>query len=106
VVHQPQVDLARKVGLLDALQEVAMQEPSPEFLAAPYRDALQNAAALRAAMKLRPRALETLYGIVTDLYVDRHKFDGHRVKHRIPQLMRLLDAYDFDSVVAFLNASP
>lgn len=30
--------------------------------------------------KNRPRALEMLYGLVTDLFVDKHKFKGHNVR--------------------------
>jgi hypothetical protein len=31
-------------------------------------------------MKTQPKALEMLFGLVTDLFVDRHKFKGHSVR--------------------------
>lgn len=30
-------------------------------------------------MKTQPKALEMLFGLVTDLFVDKHKFKGHSV---------------------------
>lgn len=78
-------------------------------------------------MKTQPKALEMLFGLVTDLFVDRHKFKGHsvrvvwiaallgwvrcacvcvQVQHMIPHLMGLLQSYDFDTIVAFFMAPP
>ena len=31
-------------------------------------------------MKTQPKALEMLFGLVTDLFVDKHKFKGHNVR--------------------------
>ena len=94
--------------------------------------------------KNRPRALEMLYGLVTDLFVDKHKFKGHNVRgtthfaidcarqgiggdavvtyscclarhtpllhtlvqqvqHKIPQLLELLERYDFETIVRYFN---
>jgi hypothetical protein len=53
--------------------------------------------------KERPRALEHVGGIVTDLYVDWHKLQGRDVKHNIPELQRLLSNYDQQAVAAFFD---
>ena len=45
-----------------------------------YLDILENADQLRKDFENQPRALEHLSGIVTDLYVDNHKFKGHNVR--------------------------
>ncbi len=56
--------------------------------------------------KNQPRALEMLFGLVTDLFVDKHKFKGHNVQHLLPQLVMLLQRYDFDAVLSFIMAPP
>lgn len=48
--------------------------------------------------------LERLYGIVTDLYIDRHKFLGLSMKHRIPQLLQLLADYNSANLLAFFRS--
>ena len=48
--------------------------------------------------------MQTLYGIVTDLYVDLHKFKGHNVKHKLPVLMQLLESYNYDRLIYFFQA--
>ncbi|CAM9416746.1 unnamed protein product [Heterosigma akashiwo] len=80
-----------------------MQEADRAWLFPEYADVLRNAEALRAEFKDRPRALEFLSGIITDLFVDQHKFKGHDVKHKIPDLHAVLRDYDYDTLLAFFN---
>jgi Bardet-Biedl syndrome 7 protein len=68
-----------------------------------YKQTLTNADALKKEFENQPRALEYLSGIVTDLYVDNHKFKGHNVTHKIPELLQLLQNYDYDAVVRFFS---
>jgi len=98
-----QLKLARQVELIDAIKEVHMQEADRAWLFPEYADVLRNAEALRAEFKDRPRALEFLSGIITDLFVDQHKFKGHDVKHKIPDLHAVLRDYDYDTLLAFFN---
>ena len=51
-----------------------------------------------------PAAPYVLAVPVTDLFVDRYKFKGADVKHKIPELQQLLCAYDFDRLVEFFSA--
>uniref|UniRef100_A0A7S1C5K1 Bardet-Biedl syndrome 7 protein homolog n=1 Tax=Bicosoecida sp. CB-2014 TaxID=1486930 RepID=A0A7S1C5K1_9STRA len=97
------LSLARKVELVEALREIKLADAEMTFLAPEYREVLENTEKIQREFKNRPRALEMLYGLVTDLFVDRHKFKGHSVQHKIPQLMALLERYDFDEVVAYFN---
>ena len=45
--------------------------------------------------------LERMYGVVTDLYIDKFKLNGHNAKSRVPQLMAILDNYSLPSLLAF-----
>ena len=42
--------------------------------------------------------------MITDLYIDKHKYNGINVKSRVPQLMEVLDRQDFDLLVDFFQA--
>lgn len=97
------LSLARKVEIVEALREIRLADGEMTFLAPEYREVLENTEKIKREFKNRPRALEMLYGLVTDAFVDRHKFKGHSVQHKIPQLMTLLERYNFDEVVAYFN---
>ena len=99
-----QLSLSQKAELIAALKEIKMQENETSYLAPEYLDVINNAERIEKEFKDRPRALQTLFGIVTDLYVDMHKFQGHDVKSKIPSLMKLLQSYDYDKVIGFFNA--
>jgi Bardet-Biedl syndrome 7 protein len=130
-----QLDLAARVNLIDAVQEIALAELSAAsgasaaaagggrrgghvdaqaaadacpWLAPELKDVLVNAEKLRAECKERPRALQYICGILTDLFVDWHRFrgsgvasDGGDVRHRIPELHRfLIEEYSFEGLLA------
>ena len=44
-------------------------------------------------------------GIVTDLFIDFYKFKGQNVKDKVPELLSVVENYDFDTLLAFF-ASP
>ena len=56
-----------------------------------YRGILDNAKRIQDEFKDRPRALAYICGIVTDLYVDWHKYNGRDLKHKIPELEQFLE---------------
>jgi hypothetical protein len=41
--------------------------------------------------------------VVTDLFVDLHKFRGDDVRHQIPQLQRLVMDYDKEGLLNFFG---
>jgi hypothetical protein len=43
-------------------------------------------------------------GMITDLYIDKHKYNGVNVKNRVPLLMEVLDKQDFDALVDFFQS--
>jgi hypothetical protein len=55
-------------------------------------------------VKLAPRHLDFLKGIVTDLYADKHKLRGRRViEKRVEMLAALLRDYSFPALVTFFK---
>jgi len=98
-----QLLLAKKMQLLPALQDLATHEGNSSFLAPEYQDILKNADELKEQHKKQPARLERLYGMITDLYIDKFKFKGVNVKARVPQLLRTLDNYDINSLLEFFQ---
>ena len=98
-----QLLLAKRVQLIDGLKELQMYENDTSFLTDEYREILENADALQEEFKKQPCHLERLYGMVTDLYIDRHKFKGHNVKNKVSQLINILDNYELNTLIAFFQ---
>mmetsp|Transcript_40095 Transcript_40095/g.99095 ORF Transcript_40095/g.99095 Transcript_40095/m.99095 type:complete len:815 (-) Transcript_40095:119-2563(-) len=99
-----QSSLAHRVALIDTLKEVEQQESDISFLDPAYVDIVHNAATIRAEFAQMPRQLDYLVGIVIDLYVDKNKFRGVNVQHRLGQLDRLLRTeYSLDAVLQFFR---
>eukprot|EP01035_Chromulina_nebulosa_P027911 gene27911-36771_t len=72
-----QLSLTRKMQLVDAVQEITMQEAGDTpWLSAEYADVLTHQETIRQEFKNRDKSLEYLSGIVTDLYVDWNKLQG------------------------------
>ena len=53
-----------------------------------------NEEQIKRELKEQPGRLQFLYGIVTDLFLDKFKFKGQNVSAQAPQLQRLL-AHDY-----------
>jgi Bardet-Biedl syndrome 7 protein len=54
------------------------------------------------------RNIHTFYiitGMITDLFIDQHKFKGQNVKSRVPQLLDILDKYDLEALIDFFMAN-
>ena len=69
--------------------------------------ALADAApALNEAYKQHPCHLQRLYGLVTDLYIDKFKFKGLNVKNRVPQLIDELNHYHLPALEQFFETAP
>ncbi|XP_014678211.1 PREDICTED: Bardet-Biedl syndrome 7 protein homolog [Priapulus caudatus] len=101
-----QLALAKKVRLVEALRELAAHDADADaYLAAEYRAILRDDDALRREFREQPCQLERLYGMVTDLFIDRHKFRGADVKARVPQLLELLDNYELQPLIAFFKSA-
>lgn len=75
------------------------------FMSPEYRQILEDADALQSEYKRQPCHLERLYGMITDLYIDKFKFKGHNVKGKVPALLEVLDNYDLQSLVQFFESA-
>ncbi|XP_077433845.1 BBSome complex member BBS7 isoform X1 [Vanacampus margaritifer] len=98
-----QLVLARKVQLIDALKELQLHEGNADFLISEYRSILDESASLLEEYKRQPAHLERLYGMITDLFIDKFKFKGQNVKAKVSSLLEILDSYDLNSLLDFFN---
>ncbi|KAF6035121.1 BBS7 [Bugula neritina] len=97
-----QLLLAKKVQLIDALKELQANEDSNlDFMSPEYRQILENAEQLQLEYKKQPCHLERLYGMITDLFIDKFKFKGVNVKSKVPQLLEILDNYNMENLKHF-----
>ncbi|XP_030335196.1 Bardet-Biedl syndrome 7 protein [Strigops habroptila] len=97
--------LAKKVHLIDALRELQVHEGNVDFLLPKYRSILEEADQLLEEYKRQPAHLERLYGMITDLFIDKFKFKGTNVKSKVPLLLEMLDGCDQDGLIAFFDAA-
>ncbi|XP_070273011.1 BBSome complex member BBS7 [Myotis yumanensis] len=100
-----QLLLAKKVQLIDALKELQVHEGNTDFLIPEYRCILEEAERLQEEYKRQPAHLERLYGMITDLFIDKFKFKGTNVKTKVPLLLEILDSYDQNTLIAFFDAA-
>ncbi|XP_076807399.1 BBSome complex member BBS7-like isoform X2 [Clavelina lepadiformis] len=98
-----QLMLAKKVQLLDALQELRVHEGNLDFLAPEYQSILLDAEEIKREFQKQPARLERLYGMITDLYIDKYKFKGVNVKQKVPQLLETLDSYELPALIEFFQ---
>ena len=42
-------------------------------------------------------------GMITDLFIDQHKFKGQNVKSKVPQLLDILDKYSLPALTSFFQ---
>jgi Bardet-Biedl syndrome 7 protein len=82
--------------------EVEEDEECEEVLSQQYKDLLNNKAKVEELYKRgEPSQLNRIYGIITDLYIDKFKFKGANMKARIPKLIELFENYNFDEIVQY-----
>ncbi|KAF6035090.1 BBS7 [Bugula neritina] len=90
--------------LLLAKKELQANEDSNlDFMSPEYRQILENAEQLQLEYKKQPCHLERLYGMITDLFIDKFKFKGVNVKSKVPQLLEILDNYNMENLKTFFE---
>lgn len=101
---RPELDhhfsLAKKHTLIDALKEIEMYEENIDFLADELKEILKDQEQIKKEVKVAPRHLDFLKGIVTDLFVDKHKLRGQRMEKKMPMLLEHLNDYNFEALVS------
>ena len=89
-----QFQLNSRFKLLGALEEITNGQSDHSYLEEQYREILEKKQELAQEVKESPKQLEALFGVITDLFVDKHMFDGRRLQHLLPDLTNLLQRYD------------
>nr|CAD7452511.1 unnamed protein product [Timema tahoe] len=102
---EAQLELAKKITLLEALKELEAHEGGSSCLIPEYKDILEKEKLLQAEYKKQPAHLDRLYGMITDMYIDKHKFKGANVKGKVPQLLEVLDKYELNKLLNFFDQS-
>lgn len=46
-----------------------------------------------------------ILGMITDLFIDQHKFKGQNVKSRVTQLLDILDKYNLQDLTDFFQSN-
>lgn len=88
--------------LLQALLELDLTTQEEFNILSPeYQNILNNKDQILDSFKKDPPIINRLYGFLTDLYIDRFKFKGINVKAKIPILIKLLEEYQYDTIIEF-----
>ncbi|XP_053685731.1 Bardet-Biedl syndrome 7 protein homolog [Sabethes cyaneus] len=96
--------LTKDYQILQALVDLDIRNDK-EFsaLSEEYQNLLRNQKQIESEFKKQPTILNRIYGILTDLYIDKFKFKGVNVKTKLPQLIDLLENYNYDELVHFYS---
>ncbi|EAA00146.3 Bardet-Biedl syndrome 7 protein-like [Anopheles arabiensis] len=96
--------LTKDYQLAQALLDLDIRDDD-EFntLSEEYRSLIRNQQTIGAEFRKQPTILNRIYGILTDLYIDKFKFKGVNVKTKLPQLIELLENYSYDELVQFYS---
>ncbi|CAG9334313.1 unnamed protein product [Blepharisma stoltei] len=96
-------DLETRNQLLDALREISNQGDLEKF-SEEFQGVLTESESIQNEYKKRPKKLQFLQGVISDLYVDKSKFRGiHSVSGRIQQLQQILANYDIEALIEFFK---
>ncbi|GLH03728.1 Bardet-Biedl syndrome 7 protein homolog [Gryllus bimaculatus] len=103
---ESQLKLTNQVAMLDALRDLETHDAEAmKCLLPEYRELLNNETKIQAQFKKQPAHLDRLYGMITDLFIDMHKFKGINVKGKVPLLLEVLDKYSLENLINFFQQS-
>eukprot|EP00759_Apiculatamorpha_spiralis_P033810 PhF_6_TR35006/c0_g4_i1/m.50926/K16749/BBS7; Bardet-Biedl syndrome 7 protein len=98
-----QHSLMERVRLIQALQEIEMQEQDVSFLSKEYLDTLKNAKELEKESKLQPKRLEYLQSIVRRLMTDVFSLKGESAHSKMSALNQYLEHYNLAQLKEFFK---
>lgn len=99
-------DLTKNYKLLQALLELNVQNDEEfDLLSDKYKTLLKNKQNIEQSNSNEAGNFKRLKGIVIDLFIDKFKFKGINVKHKLERLVKILDNYDFDSLLDYFHIS-
>lgn len=107
-ILQPELDMIIKLKvdhqLLKALLELDIRDADEfQVLSSKYKQLLNNKNYIINDFKSYSSQMKKIYGLITDLYVDKFKFKGVNVKKKIPELINILDNYSFAELQTFFS---
>ena len=99
-------NLSNNYKLLQALLELNVQNDEEfDLLSDKYKTLLKNKQNIEQSNNMEASNFKRLKGIVIDLFIDKFKFKGINVKHKLERLVHILDNYDFHSLLDYFNIS-
>mmetsp|Transcript_15697 Transcript_15697/g.26168 ORF Transcript_15697/g.26168 Transcript_15697/m.26168 type:complete len:743 (-) Transcript_15697:124-2352(-) len=97
-----QLSLTRKMELIEAIQEITLQEPDTRWLSVEYAEILRDKELIRKEFGNREKSLEVMSGVITDLFVDWHKLRGVDAKAGIPVIANAIQTVFFEELVQMI----
>lgn len=96
----------RNHKILQALLELNVQNDDEfELLSDKYKNLLRNKQNLEENFKSESSNLDRLIGILTDFYMDKNKFRGINVKHKLESLHDALRSCKSDTLMEIFCAT-
>lgn len=93
--------------ILESMTELDITELQNDstLLTDEYLEIMKNEKDIVEEYKRQPAYLDRLYGMITDLFIDKYKFQGVNVKGKISTLLELLekDKYSYDELIQFFH---
>lgn len=97
--------LTKDCQMAQALLDLDIRDESEfNILSKEYQELIRNQQSIDEEFRKQPTVLNRIYGILTDLYIDKFKFKGVNVKTKLPLLIDLLENYSYDELVRFYTA--
>ncbi|KRY55616.1 Bardet-Biedl syndrome 7 protein [Trichinella britovi] len=94
---QKSANLLKKIRYAEILKvDATIRDDEREFFTDDFEEIFQNSSQL-----LEQKQAHQAY--MDHLFVDSFKFKGEEVKHRVPQLIELIENYDHDKLQRFFN---
>uniref|UniRef100_A0A915L102 Type I site-specific deoxyribonuclease n=1 Tax=Romanomermis culicivorax TaxID=13658 RepID=A0A915L102_ROMCU len=93
------VNLSKKANLAQALKDLQSRDNESSFDTGEFEELIRNYEDLQSEYKGQQANAERIYGVITDLLIDKFKFKGQNAKEKVPELLQHLDKYDFANIV-------
>lgn len=98
--------LMKNHDILTCLLDLDITEEEMYCLCDNYRLLLTNHEQIQGICEKDKVSTNRLFGVLTDLYVDWFKLKGLDVKQKIPDLLTLLEKYDYEELMQFFEIDP
>jgi len=97
--------LKESIKYIEAVNELATTPEDKALLSPQLLEVLENADELKAKHKDNEKHIEFIENVLQQLFVDRFKFKGINVKHRISEVKQLVNKYSWEGLVTLFAAA-